>query len=181
MRIIMFNSRNSFYLVLLIAALVITGTCEAASNNRLPFGTKWGQSKADVRQNIEITKPLKEEGNALYYTEDEDCMPSAHFYFDKAGKLYNVIMLAQCSTIELADYSFKMMHIMLKYSSSIKIHSKDDLMYVYHNSITDSYILLNGFKEKGQLMIILDYEQTKTSVLKKYDKNNLSNQPKNVK
>lgn len=179
----MFNSRNSFYLVLLIAVLVITGTCEAASNDRLPFGLKWGQSKADVRQNAEISKPLKEKGNVLYYTVDgEDCTPATHFYFDKSDKLYHIAMVARCSDIGLADHSFILMQRMLEYSSSsIVIHSEGDLMYVYYNSITDSYILLNGFKEDGDYIVLLDYEQTKTSVLKKYDKNNLAGLPKNVK
>jgi len=154
-----------------LAIIAITIICGPIYADAMPFKLTWGQTKDEVRLSVEIDKPLKEKDNVLYYKiEGGNCEPSAHFIFDKSGRLYQVMMLAVCDDKDFADDTFTLLHEMLISEGCYMLHEEDNLTYVYHSIISDSYILLNGFVEDGKYKVLLNYEQAKTSLLKKYDK-----------
>lgn len=169
----MLISKNRFYLIWMMAIviLIITGTCKLSNAGVIPFGLEWGQTKTEVRLKVEKSAPLKERDNVLYYEIKENTgTPSVHFVFDKSAGLFWVMMLATCDDPAFAEDIFDQLHRYVAYSSSKLVHSEGDLMYVYYNAIADTYILLNGYREDGKYKVILNYEQAKTSDLKKYGK-----------
>ena len=161
---------NRIYLII----IAITIICGPTYADALPFRLVWGQTKDEVRLNVEIDKPLKEKDNVLYYKlEKSKCEPSVHFIFDKSDRLYQIMMLAACDDKDFADFTFTSLQEMLaRELGCYMVHTEYNLTYVYYNMISDSYVLLNGYIEDGKYKVLLDYEQAKTSLLKKYDKRN---------
>ena len=159
---------NRIYLII----IAITIICGPTYADAVPFKLTWGQTKDEVRLSVEINKPLKEKDNTLYYKiERGGCEPSVQFVFDKSGGLYQIIMLAVCDDKDFADDTFTLLHEMLLYDGGCyMVHAEDSLTYIYHDAISGSYILLNGFVEDDKYKVTLNYEQGETSSLKEYDK-----------
>lgn len=163
-------------LITIIVIFVITGICNttyAEAPAKLPFDLEWGQSKVEVAQKLSaINQPLGKTDTSLYLIiRGNRYETSTHFVFDKGNKLHQIFMLKICNDLIQASNTFNTLYSIL--SSSYKmIRSEGDLLYVFYDIITNSYILLNGFIEHGKYMVITSYEFDKTSSLREYDKAN---------
>jgi len=163
-------------LTIIIVVLVITSTygiSNADESTTLPFSLKWGQSKIEVARVIVASGHLpKKLNNTLHFTTvyGGRYSTSTHFTFDDKDQLYWIVMIGVCSDMACASSKFDGVQAVLDNSEYKKVHSEGRLKHIYYDVLTDSYVKLRGFMDRGKYVVLLEYEHGEVSSMKKYGK-----------
>lgn len=91
------------------------------------------------------------------------------FCFEK-NKLFRIDTVRICDKLNDAQMTINTINKRLKKSVYKLVYSKGKLVFIYYDVITNSYVLLEGFKEKSKYWVRLLYENAEISKLKKYGK-----------
>lgn len=139
----------------------------------LPFGLKWGQTKAEVSKVLSaLGQPLTKLNNTLYFVTvfGNRYSTSTHFTF-KSNKLYWIIIMGMCNDAACANFKFNSVYTVLENSKYKKLHSdREKSKHIYYDKFTNSYVQLKGFIDRDKYIVLLEYEDGKTSSMKRYNK-----------
>ena len=159
---------NRFYLIVLI----LISTCIVANAepcSKLPFGTEWGQTQAEVKQTmLRYGYILEERNNTLYHVipPKNGYSSSSHFIFNDEGRLYWIMLFGICDNAQCFVGFFNKVYKRLETSGYTKMYSDGKASHTYFDNSTNSFVGLKGTKKFKRYIVLLEFEQAERAPIK---------------